>query len=80
MQNNESGKLVMEPPPDSWDVFGVWQELPTHSILWWRIVRLGGALLLGVVAFVGGTLWNKRIIRETEEEKDDEEVSPPYVL
>ncbi|MGE9290078.1 MAG: hypothetical protein ACQKBT_03755 [Puniceicoccales bacterium] len=73
---DSSGMWILLPIPGSDDVYGVWQEMPTHSLLWWRLVRLGGGLLLGLVAFVGGTLWNRKILREI----GSEEPSPPFAI
>ena len=75
-EKDASGKWRLEPLPESADVYGVWREVPTHSLLWWRLVRLSVALALGICAFVGGTIWNRKILREAE----GEEGAPPLVV
>ncbi|MBC2601113.1 hypothetical protein [Puniceicoccus vermicola] len=75
-EKDGSGKWRLEPLPESTDVYGVWREVPTHSLLWWRLVRLSVALVLGICAFVGGTIWNRKILREAK----GEEGAPPLVV
>ena len=76
VEKDSAGRTVLHPLPGSSDVYAVWSDVPTHSIFWWRGVRLLGALILGSGAFAFGTLWNRKIMcRAGQEASGNEAVS-----
>tara|TARA_R100000027_G_scaffold61041_1_gene52125 strand:- start:12794 stop:13408 length:615 start_codon:yes stop_codon:yes gene_type:complete len=74
------GGVALEPAVESTDVYGIWSESPAHSQTWWRIVRSAGALLIGGVAFVLGTFWNRRVLRIAGEDGNSKGSHPPLAL
>jgi len=76
---DEAGFLILEPTPGVSDVFGVWREVPTHSLFWWRAVRLSGALVLGVIAFALGTFWNHQVLKRAATCESDRDALAPYL-
>lgn len=59
---NDEG-LVLNTVEGVADIFGVWKNVPGRSLLWWRLIRIAGALIIGSFAFLLGTLWNHSIQR-----------------
>lgn len=77
MGRHRDGRLHLEPVKDAVpDIFGVWDEVPTHSSLWWTLVRLSGSLVFGLIAFLSGWWWNVRILKSMEREGIGEENAP----
>lgn len=76
----EGQGFVLEPVEESMDVYGVWGDSPAHSAGWWFLVRLGGAAIVGAVAFVLGLLWNRKVLQIAGRGGIEEKDRPPFAL
>lgn len=76
VENDSTGGTVLHPVSGNSDVYAVWSDVPTHSIPWWRMVRIVGAAIFGAGAFAFGTIWNRSLVHIAKKQTPVNEVIP----